>query len=232
MSNIEYSKNTILKKPHSVIQFDKTTGELKRPTLLLRKKSGEYIGKLDYTNLKMSLVGKGLDEISFDVHKYVDGKKCPFWEQLTDLKTVEYVGYGCFELSVHLNDAEETIKSCVAVSLECELGQLILREGHYNDDDDDTTPRTVLFDNSKDGVKRSLLHRVLSDKAPHWGIGFVSPLLNVDGYVYEPNQFQREYTADGISIYDFLTGEVAPESNCIFLFDTYERLIHCVNIES
>lgn len=232
MSNIEYSQNMLLKKPHSVIQFDKTTGELKRPTLLLRKKSGEYLGKLDYTNLKMSLVGKGLDEISFDVHKYVDGKKCPFWEQLTDLKTVEYVGYGCFELSVHLNDAEETVKSCVAISLECELGQLILREGHYNDDDDTVTPRTVLFDGGENGKEHSLLHRVLSGKAPHWSIGFVSPLLNVDGYVYEPNQFQREYTADGISIYDFLTGEVAAESNCIFLFDTYERLIHCVNIES
>lgn len=264
MSNIEmeYSANTLLKKPHSVIQFDKTTGELKRPTLLLRKKNGEYICKLDYTNLKMSLVGKGLDEISFDVHKYVDGKKFPFWEQLTDLKTIEYVGYGCFEVSVHLNDAEETVKSCVAVSLECELGQLILREGHYNDDEDidnnigdtnDTSDnntdnindtdknvnttasvkkssRTVLYNEEK--PTHSLLHRVLSYKAPHWNIGFVSQLLNVDGYVYESNHFQRTYTADGVSIYDFLTGEVATESNCIFLFDTYERLIHCVNIES
>ncbi len=261
MSNIEmeYSANTLLKKPHSVIQFDKTTGELKRPTLLLRKKNGEYICKLDYTNLKMSLVGKGLDEISFDVHKYVDGKKFPFWERLTDLKTIEYVGYGCFETSVNINDAEETVKSCVAVSLECELGQLILREGHYNDEEDiinaenndndtdntnvidntlDTADsaqksaprRTVLF--NKEDPKHSLLHRVLNDKAPHWSIGFVSPLLNVDGYVYESNHFQRTYTADGISIYDFLTGEVAAESNCIFLFDTYKRLIHCVNIES
>lgn len=247
MSNIDYSANTLLKKPHSVIQFDKTTGELKRPTLLLRTKSGEYIGKLNYTNLKMSLVGKGLDEISFDVHKYVDGKKCPFWEHLTDLKTVEYVGYGCFELSVHLNDAEETVKSCVAVSLECELGQLTLREGHYNDEEDtiNNTDKKNDADNNvnvasptptvlcnKEDPKHSLLHRVLSDKAPHWDIGFVSQLLNVDGYVYESNHFQRTYTADGISIYDFLTGEVAAESNCIFLFDTCKRLIHCVNIEA
>ena len=120
--------------------------------------------------------------------------------------------------------------------METELGQRYLRNFHVNDDDDLTLsengekcPTTHFYDNYD--TKHSLLHKVLAYNGQHWKINHVPSLLNVDGHVYNPSSFQRTYTVDGTSIYDFLTGEVAEESGCIFTFDTYKREINCYNLK-
>lgn len=219
----------------SYIKFDKINKTIKRPVLLLRTRAGKFIGKITYTNLKSSFIGKGLDELSFDIHKTSGGKECTFWDKLTDLAIIDYVGYGQFEASFTTDIADETIKHATCVSLETELGQRILREFHVNDEEamnnrnEDSFTRTTFY--NKNDEKHSLLHRVIADKAPGWSIGHVPKKLNVNGAVYDVSSFQRTYTVDGTSIYDFLTGEVCEESNCIFLFDTYNRIIHCYNIE-
>ena len=76
----------------------------------------------------------------------------------------------------------------------------------------------------------SVVHRILKDKAPHWNVGRVSPYLNVNGIVYETNGFQREFNFEGKTIYAALQ-DIQEECNCLFTFDTYNRLIDLWNIE-
>ena len=220
-------------KPSKIIKIDKHTNKIALPTILLQNRSFDTIGKLNYTNFNASLVANGIDEVSFEVHKYVDGKKCAIWDSLQDLKVVHVEGYGKFEISVNYTDNTETTKSVHGQSLEVELGQISLHEFHVNDEVDlemnDYVP-TVFWDT--DRPERSLLHRVLADKAPHWSWGKVTSKIALDeeSKPESSSTFQRTYTADGETIYDFLTGTVAEESNVIFEFDTFHRVINCYSL--
>lgn len=235
------------KKPCEVIKLDRYTGMVEMPTLLLMNRSFRIIGDIHfYDNWHISIVGNGIDEIVFDVHKYVDGILCPVWDDLVDLKIVDVEGFGRFEITVDYTDSLETVKSVHGFSLETELAQIGLYEFHVNDEeaadmeitdysrdnyDSEGNFIPTTFYNPKD-EKHSLIHRVLADKAPHWGIGYVTPwiALGEDVQPEESCKFQRTYTADGETIYDFLTGTVSEESNVIFVFDTINRLINCYSL--
>lgn len=236
-----------MKKPCEIIKLDKYTRQIEKPTLLLMNRSFNIIRNINrYTNWRISLVGNGLNEISFNVHKYTDGILCPVWDDLVDLKIVDVDGFGRFEISVNYTDNTETVKSVHGFSLENELAQINLNDFHVNDEE---ATDMVITEYSKDNYdeegnfiptvfynpndeKRSLLHRVLADKAPHWGIGYVTPYiaLGEDVQPEESFKFQRTYTVDGESIYDFLTGTVSEESNVVFTFDTINRLINCYSL--
>lgn len=232
-----------------LIRLDKNTSKLSNPELLLMTKDFQKIGKLgEYTNWNVSVLGNSVDEISFDVAKYVDGKKNSLWDKITDLKVVEVMKYGRFEISVTYTDNTKTVKSVHGYSLETELAQLYLNDFHVNDDDAMTMEMTEYNkdDFDKDGnfiptvfynpddKKHSLLHRVIFDKAPHWDIGYVTPYISLDDdYTIEQStQFQRTFTADGTSIYDFLTQDVAEQANVVFIFDTIHRLINCYSLSN
>lgn len=232
-----------------LIRLDKNTSKLSNPELLLMTKDFQKIGKLgEYTNWNVSVLGNSVDEISFDVAKYVDGKKNPLWDKITDLKVVEVMKYGRFEISVTYTDNTKTVKSVHGYSLETELAQLYLNDFHVNDDDAMTMEMTEYNkdDFDKDGnfiptvfynpddKNHSLLHRVIADKAPHWNIGYVTPYISLDDdYTIEQStQFQRTFTADGTSIYDFLTQDVAEQANVVFIFDTIHRLINCYSLSN
>lgn len=244
-----------MKNPCEVIKLDKYTNKIDSPTLLLMNRSFHVLGKIGrYDNWKITLVANGIDEINFDVHKYSDGKLCPVWDSLEDLKIVDVSGFGRFEISVGYTDSTETVKAVHGQSLEVELAQILLHDFHVNDEeaaDMDITEyskdnydtegnfipttlyREVLPTDTADEAefkkKHSLLHRVLKDKAPHWSIGDVTTHISIDeeSDPERSSSFQRTYTVDGDSIYDFLTGEVSEESNVVFLFDTVKREIHC-----
>ena len=239
-------------KPSRIIKIDKHTDKIVLPTILLQTRSFKTIGKLNYTNFNASLVANGIDEISFEIHKYVDGRICPIWDDIEDLKLVKVEDYGRFQIRVSYTDSTETVKAIHGQSLEVELGQLILNNFHVNDDeatdmvytdyskdnydktdDDNYVFVPTAFYNDKD-PKRSLLHRVLEDKAPHWKIGHVPTWVSMseDDVAELAQNFERIYTVDGTSIYDFLTGEVAKETNVIFVFDTLgeERIINCYSL--
>ena len=227
-----------------LIRLDKNTSKLSNPELLLMTKDFQKIGKLgEYTNWNVSVLGNSVDEISFDVAKYVDGKKNPLWDKITDLKVVEVMKYGRFEISVTYTDNTKTVKSVHGYSLETELAQLYLNDFHVNDDDamtmemndfdkDGNFIPTVFY--NPDDKNHSLLHRVIADKAPHWDIGYVTPYISLDDdYTIEQStQFQRTFTADGTSIYDFLTQDVAEQANVVFIFDTIHRLINCYSLSN
>ena len=235
-----------MSSPYDIIKIDKYTRKIQQPNLLLMNRSGKIIGKIGkYDNWNISLVGNGMDEIKFKVQKYYDGKKCPIWDDLIDLKIVEVNKFGRFEISVEYTDRTETVKSIHGISLETELAQIPLYEFHVNDDEATSVEITefnksdfnkgkfipTVFYNEKD-KEHSLLHRVLADKAPHWSIGIVTPYISLseESQPEESSKFQRTYTVDGDSIYDFLTGTVAQESNVIFVFDTIHRIINCYSL--
>ena len=244
--------NHNIKRPYDVIQIDRYTRKINTPALLLMNRSFQILGKINrFDNWNISLVGNGIDEISFNVHKYSDGTLCPVWDDLIDLKIVEVSGFGRFEISVDYTDNTETVKSVHGFSLETELAQIGLYEFHVNDEDaadmkdnydsdGNFIPTTFYREISEDDTpeaaeskrRHSLLHRVLADKAPHWSIGYVTPYIALDEETQpeESSKFQRTYTVDGDSIYDFLTGAVAEESNVVFVFDTIGREINCYSL--
>lgn len=239
-------KQTI-RQPCRIIRTDRYTGKVEPPSLLLMNRTFQPIGKIGrFENWHISLSANALDEICFEVHKFADGKPCPVWDMLTDLKIVYAEGFGKFEISVDYTDSAETVKFIHGVSLETELTQIMLRDFYVNDadagdmsatdysnkdiDKEETFTPTVFY-NQKD-PEHSLLHRVLADKAPHWSIGYVTPCIALDEEeAPEPvSSFQRSFTADGESIYDFLTETVAKECNVAFLFDTIDRKINCYSL--
>lgn len=243
---MDTEEQNLMGEPSQVIRFNKLTGQLEKPTILLKTRSGKIIDELQYTNLSLSFVAKGLDNLAFDVHKVVNGRECECWDKLIELSIIDYVGYGQFECHVPTRDDIETIKTCTCESLETELGQHIIRDMHINDEDAiiygrkvgnenldfDSTGTfipTVLYD--EDDEDHSLLNRVLKEKTPHWTVGYVSSKFAVNGCVYDANQIQRTFTIDGTSPYDFFDGEVSKEFGCVFTYDTYNRKVNCYNLE-
>ena len=226
------STNGSLNKPSRVIRFDNASHMIRPAKILAKKRNGDVIGQIRYTNLKFSFVGNGLDEISFEVHKKVGRNICKFWDELHGLLIIDYVGYGLFEADFTTNVTNESIKTCTAVSLETELGQYTLhQEAHYNDEpayEKCDYTQYILVDKNNQDV--SVLHKILKDKAPHWSIGRIPDYLNVNDIVYKPNDFQRMFNFEGKSIYEALQN-IQEESNCLFTFDTYNRVIDCWNIE-
>ncbi len=243
-----------MKQPYDVIKLDKYTHKIETPRILLMNRSFQVIGKISrYSEWKTAIYGNNLDQIFFTVHKYANGRMCPLWDDLIDLKIVDVDGFGRFEISVNYTDGTETVKCVNGVSLETELAQITLNEFHVNDEDamdefskdnydadgnfipttfyreilDSDTPEQADFKR-----RHSLLHRVLADKAPHWGIGYVTKFIAMDesSKPEKSSEFQRSYTVDGETVYDFLTGDVSKESNVVFTFDTENRLINCYSL--
>lgn len=240
------AENTSLNVLHELVYLDEYTSKIENPTLLLITRTGKTIGKIPrYYDWNFSLVGNGIDEISFSVDKYTDGVKCPVWDKLIDFAVVEIENVARYELSVSYTDNEKTTKSIVGQSLEVEL-DIPIYELHVNDEEAITADITEInkddFDENGDFIPtvlcnkndktHSLLHRILADKAPHWDIGYVTPYvaMDEDSQPIETTSFQREYTVDGDKIYDFLTGDVATEANVVFLFDTVHRLINMYSL--
>lgn len=234
--------------PNNVIKLDDVTKSLTSPTLLLRTRSFQILGEINsYEEWSISINANAVSELNFTVYKNSNGIKHPNWDDLVDLKIIDVVGVGQFEISVDYTDDTKTTKTVRGESLEVELGQLPLYELHVNDEESMSMEMTEFnsddFDASGnyiptvfcnfDDEKHSLLHRVLADKAPHWSIGHVPTYIaiNKDDKPELANKMWRTFSVDGTSIYDFLMGEVSEEFNVIFSYDTYKRIINVYNLE-
>lgn len=190
----------------------------------------------------MSISGMNYDTINFCVYKKVENNICTFWDELTDLKIVDVVGYGKFEISLNKKTDQNILKEIVGQSLETELSQIPLYDLHINDDDyfnygaqDESNLdsygniKPIKFYNPSD-PHHSLLHLLLMDKACHWSIGVVPQYITVTNNGKQTQElatsFQRTFTIDGQTIYDFLVGDLANEANLVYIFDTYNRRIN------
>lgn len=190
----------------------------------------------------MSLSGSTFDEIDFNVYKRVDNQNCSFWNDIIDLKIVDVVGYGQFEIFIVKDSDQNVMKQIHGISLETELTQIPIYDLHINDDDyfeygiqDENnidaygSIKPIKLYNPSD-KSHSLLHLLLSDKACHWNIGVVPKYISVtnNGKIEKEliESFQRTFTIDGQNIYDFLVNDLANEANLVYVFDTYNRRIN------
>lgn len=168
-----------------------------------------------------------VDELSFSVYKERNGEIENLWDKIIDFKTVYVKEYNeWFEITVNVDESEKNTKKLITCQSLCEaeLGQIILHNIEINTENDiarkEYTEPTVFYNPDKKNC--SLLHRVL-EKIPGYTIAYVdSTIMNI----------QRSFSIDGSSVYDFLTGTLAQEIGCIFIFDSNTRNIYVYDMET
>ena len=228
-----------MKNPKTMIKTNPFTHEIEKPEICLQKRDGTVLGSLLYSSLKMSLSAAQPDEVCFEVYKEIDGQVNPLWDDIVDLKLINVVGYKRFQISVSKDSNDSIVKTVLGKSLEVELDRplydLHINDDYYftyADDDDknaDSVVKPIKFYNELDH-RHSLLHLLLEDKAPDWSIGHVPEYLTITNLGNKKkvlaDSFQRTFTIDGQTIYDFLVGDLAGEANVVYDFDTYNRIIN------
>ena len=195
-----------------ILQFDHDH-VVSEPELILMTKSGIKRGRLygfDGTHFVHNL--NSADELSFRLHKEVDGERNPLWDDVVDFKVIWYKNVNtCFEISVDTDEADETVKNVSGIALaEAELSQLDLYDVEINTEDDiarDDYVQPTVFYNYDASI--SLLNRLLY-KAPHYEIGHVDSSLC---------SIQRTFSFDGTSIIDAFN-TVGEEVGCLFVYDS------------
>lgn len=207
-------------------------GQPIEPTLVLSSRGGNKIGAIQNvrsTNITHPL--SDVAELSFDVYKVVDGVEYKDWDKIKDFRLIQ-IPYNntWFETKVTLDEEDDIVKhvTCVHAN-EAELGQLNLYEVEINTDADierDDYEETFFYD--EDNPKASLLHRILSDKAPHYQIYHVDDSLK---------GLWRQFSFNGISIQDALN-QIAEEVGCLFVYGEwsendgkYHRTISAYDLE-
>lgn len=194
------------------IRFD-TTNRPENPTLILATKTGKKLGLIVASGISIKDSMKDAAEITFNVNKYLNGKKNHLWNKIKDFRLVWWQEQDIwFQLRVELDESNETVKTVYCTRLgQAELSQIQLYTIEINTEDDiardDYKIPTVLY--REKNPEASLLHRIL-EKAPHYKITHVdSTIANI----------QRTFSFDGVSIYDALQ-QIAEEIGCLFVFDS------------
>ncbi len=206
----------------------KNTKQPRTLHIILGNKAFQKYGEIDpIFHIQFHSQLNGADDLSFTVYKTVDGKPCRLWNQLVNFRLIWVKEYNeWFQIKVAIDDSEPITKKVItATSLcEAELSQRLLTI-EINTPDDikraDYINPTIFYNPNETDC--SLLHRVLKDKCNDYTIQYVDETLyNV----------QRSFSADNVSVYDFLTGTVAAELGCLFLFDTNNRSIYIYDMKT
>lgn len=212
------------------ITFD-PSGNPDSVTLVLAAGNGEFLGQLDAENIVFADNLKEASEISFRIHKYINGVKNSLWDKLVDFKLIWCKNYNTwFQITVDIDEADETIKNVLGVRLgEAELSQIILYDIEINTEADiarEDYKSTVLY-NPADKTA-SLLHRIL-EKAPHYSIRDVDTSIK---------NIQRTFSFNNTSVYDALQ-EIGEEIGCLFILHSnsdedgnIQRTISAYDIQS
>lgn len=207
-------------------------GQAIEPTLVLSSRGGRKVGAIQNTRkINRTHPLSDVAELSFDVYKVVDGIEYKDWDKIKDFKLIQ-IPYDntWFEAKVTLDEEDDIVKhvTCVHAN-EAELGQLNLYEVEINTDADierDDYEETFFY--VEDNPKASLLHRVLSDKAPHYQIYHVDDSLK---------GLWRQFSFNGVSIQDALN-QIAEEVGCLIVYGEwhendgkYHRTISAYDLE-
>ena len=196
------------------------------PTVVLCHRNKHKIGAI-YPISEWSITPDmyNKNECSFKVYKEVNGIAIPLWDQIKDLKVIyipEYNEY--FQISIDKTQTNETVKTITGSNLGiAELSQTMLYDIEINTEDDiarDAYKMAYIYDPTD--ISSSLLGRVLS-KAPHYKIKHVDASLC---------KLVRSFSINDKSIYDFLTGDLADELNCLVWVDSYDRSISIYDLEN
>ena len=213
------------------LTFD--NGTVERFTLVLSQRDYTHLGQItNVEGMKFKANLNAADELSFEVHKELDGIEEMLWDDIYDLRLVwipELDEY--FEIDVESTDTVNVTKTVTAKSLcESELSQTYLHDIEINTADDIARPDydanypTVFYRDggSEAENKASLLHRIL-EKVPAYTIGHVDDTLKSQ---------QRIFSISDTSLYDFMVGECSEQFNCLFQFDSATRTISAYDLQS
>lgn len=193
-------------------------GQIIEPVLVLSSRGGNKMGVIrNVTGIHQTHPLSEVAELSFDVHKEMNGEVYDDWDKLKDFRFVQIPRTNdWFEATISLDEEDETVKhvTCMHAN-EAELGQLNLYEVEINTEADinrDDYKVTTFY--NEDDTRASLLHRILRDKAPHYQIYHVDETLV---------KLFRQFSFNGVSIQDAFN-QVAQECNCLFVYgEWYEN---------
>ncbi len=213
--------------------------EIEKPTVILSSVHHKHYGVLeniDMDSFQCNFNMNSAQEISFDVYKYMDEHLCSLWDKLISFKYIYIPSHNeYYKIDVTLDQDNKTVKHITGTSAgEFELSQRKILSleintasdlTYYEQKNPDTgeyeeipspenTKTTKLYD--PDDTHKSLLHRVIADRAPDWSIGYVDETV--------ANK-ERMFSVSNQTIYDFLTSTVATELDILFKFDSVNRVI-------
>lgn len=167
------------------------------------------------------------NQISFDVYKEMDGEVEPLWDKIVDLKYVFIPelneGEGDYlSITSNLSDSISEKKSITAMSAGIlELSQTLISMEVNTEADilrEDYVEPTLFYNPEK--PEASLLNRILY-KLPQWSIGHVD---------YQLQFLQRTFSVTDTSAWDFLSGDVATQFECLFVIDSINKTINAYDL--
>lgn len=193
------------------INFDSAHNP-EKPTLVLATRNGTKLGQISAEDIIFNDALNSASEISFKVHKYVNGEKYELWDNIVNFKLLWIKEYDTwFQITLDISESNETTKSVIGTRLgEAELSQINLYDIQINTEDDiarDDYKITVLY--NEEDPKASLLNRIL-EKAPHYSIKHVDATIK---------SIQRTFEFNNTSIYDAFQ-EIGEEVGCLFILDS------------
>lgn len=191
-----------------------TVDTRERPVLVLETIGGNIIAPLSFAvDIKLELNYNEASKLSFDISQSVDGIITPGYEQITSMNVVDVQGYGRFILvkPTTTSDGATEIKSCSAYSLEYEMSfkNITVANGTYRLWDETDSSGTILG--------------MICQKMTSWTVAAVDPVL-LTRY--------RTFEASNTRIYDFIKNTLQESYGCIFDFDTYNRTIRVVAVDT
>ena len=204
------------------------------PTIILAKKNGDKLGRIDAVEIESTDSMNDASEISFKVYKTVDENKNNLWDEIVNFRLIYCLEWNqWFEITVETDEDTKAVKTVTGTNLGCaELSQIMLYNVEINTEDDiaredyDKDHPTIFY--NPDRPSSSLLHRML-EKAPHYTIGHVDATIA---------NIQRTFSFDDKSIYDGFQ-DVAEEIKCLFVFDinadkygNLKRVVSAYDLES
>ena len=208
------------------LEFD-LNNNVEMPEIILGKRNYDKLGSIvNIDNLTYDYNLMSADTINFTVYKELNYENERLWEEIKDRRLVYLKDFNeWFQIDVVINDKSGISKEITATSLcEAELSQIYIKSTEINTEDDiardDYKNPTIFYKPSN--PSESLLHRLLK-AVPNYTIKHVDATLwNI----------QRMFSIDGTTVYDALTGEIAEETGCLFLFDSTDRSISVYDLKT
>lgn len=207
------------------LSFD-LNNKVEIPEIILGKRNYDKLGSItNITNLVYDYDFISANSISFVVQKTLNEKQERLWEEIKERRCIWLKEFDeWFQIDVTESDNGEITKEIVGTSLcEAELSQILITAEINTEDDiarEDYLNPTVFYKPSN--INESLLHRLIK-KVPHYSIAHVdTSLWNI----------QRTFSISEANLYDTLTGEIAEEIGCLFVFNSSDRSISVYDLKT
>lgn len=179
-----------------------------RPILILKRPDGTPIGVLgNAKGVTFESNYNELSTLSFTLPAKVDGVDTPFYHDVSGLMIIELRGIGQFVVQNPEGGGNKVkrTKSVTANSLECEFGRkkISLPKSTYKFFDTMDPSNTILG--------------MIMEEMPTWSVGSVAGTLLTK---------YRTFDVNNENLYNLIKGTVQQSYNCIFEFDTLNRVVN------